>query len=250
MKTSLYNQDGSLCTEAQLFFSLKPDNVSTSEWRKRIKEFKLKLSAEDLIEFKKLIKKKSYLKHKEKRLQQTKKYYQKNKKAITKQHEAYYQANKKEQLSRCRSWAKSNRERINEIAADWRKSNPEKTKQSQENWHAKNPNKRKEYRKKQMSKPTWKLRMAVSTTFKRISQKKPAKTEELLGCSCEEAIKYIESLFTEGMSWDNYGEWHIDHIRPVSSFVENELHLMNKIENLQPLWAEDNLKKGNTYKLM
>ena len=43
------------------------------------------------------------------------------------------------------------------------------------------------------------------------------------------------------MSWKNHGDWHIDHIRPVASFKEDELYLMNHISNLQPLWAEENL---------
>jgi hypothetical protein len=49
------------------------------------------------------------------------------------------------------------------------------------------------------------------------------------------------------MSWDNYGQWHIDHIRPISSFKQEEWEQINHYTNLQPLWAEDNLKKSNKY---
>ena len=49
------------------------------------------------------------------------------------------------------------------------------------------------------------------------------------------------------MYWENHGEWHIDHIRPVSSFTEKDMHLMNHISNLQPLWAEDNLLKSDNW---
>ena len=45
------------------------------------------------------------------------------------------------------------------------------------------------------------------------------------------------------MSWENHGKWHIDHIRPVADFKEDELHLMNHISNLQPLWADENYSK-------
>ena len=86
-----------------------------------------------------------------------------------------------------------------------------------------------------------KFRSLVSGAFKRIGQNKPAKTEQLLGCSWLEAKAHFERLFQEGMRWDNHGEWHIDHIRPVASFELDELHLMNHISNLQPLWAEENL---------
>jgi len=51
------------------------------------------------------------------------------------------------------------------------------------------------------------------------------------------------------MSWDNYGEWHIDHIKPVSLFDELEnVNVVNSLDNLQPLWASENLSKGNKYK--
>jgi len=85
------------------------------------------------------------------------------------------------------------------------------------------------------------LRSLVTGAFKRISKNKPARTEQLLGCSWLEAKAHFERLFQEGMTWENHGEWHIDHIRPVASFKVDELHLMNHISNLQPLWAEENL---------
>jgi hypothetical protein len=48
------------------------------------------------------------------------------------------------------------------------------------------------------------------------------------------------------MSWDNHGEWHIDHIIPASKFDKTEkLCIINSLLNLQPLWAVDNLKKSN-----
>lgn len=63
----------------------------------------------------------------------------------------------------------------------------------------------------------------------------------------DELIKHLESLFKDGMSWDNYGEWHIDHIKPISAFIkEGNLNHneVNALDNLQPLWAKDNLSKG------
>ena len=71
-----------------------------------------------------------------------------------------------------------------------------------------------------------------------------------LGCSIEDFKKYFESMFLEGMTWDNYGKWHIDHIKPLSSFNLNnpdEFKTAVHYTNLQPLWAEDNLKKSNRY---
>jgi 5-methylcytosine-specific restriction endonuclease McrA len=74
--------------------------------------------------------------------------------------------------------------------------------------------------------------------------------ETLVDYSLEELKLHLERQFTEGMSWDNYGEWHIDHIIPVSSFNIQTLDDENfkkcwSLENLQPLWAEQNIKKSN-----
>ena len=74
----------------------------------------------------------------------------------------------------------------------------------------------------------------------------------LLGCSIEVARFHLECQFTKGMSWDNYGYngWHIDHIRPCASFDLTDSEQQKQCfhyTNLQPLWAEDNLKKGDKY---
>jgi len=58
---------------------------------------------------------------------------------------------------------------------------------------------------------------------------------------------YIEGMFKDGMSWSNHGEWHIDHIVPVSWFVKNhqDPYVCNHYTNLQPLWKHENLAKGD-----
>ena len=77
--------------------------------------------------------------------------------------------------------------------------------------------------------------------------KKSKSTEKLVGCSFQELKKYIESKFEFGMNWENYGKWHMDHIRPCSSFdlsKEEGQQACFNFKNLQPLWAKDNLIKG------
>lgn len=89
------------------------------------------------------------------------------------------------------------------------------------------------------------LRSHSSRAFKRIGQSKPTKTEHLIGCTWLEAKEHIEKLFQPGMTWDNHGKWHIDHIIPIaSSKTIEEAIKLNHITNLQPLWAKDNLTKG------
>ena len=57
---------------------------------------------------------------------------------------------------------------------------------------------------------------------------------------------HLEGLFMEGMSWENQGEWHLDHIIPVSiATSEEEIIKLNHYTNFQPLWAEDNIIKSN-----
>ena len=73
--------------------------------------------------------------------------------------------------------------------------------------------------------------------------------EKLLGCTVSFFMKHIESQWKEGMTWDNYGYrgWHIDHIIPCSAFdltKEEEQKKCFHYTNQQPLWAEENMKKG------
>ncbi len=70
----------------------------------------------------------------------------------------------------------------------------------------------------------------------------------LVGCSMENLRTHLQSKFAEGMTWENYGKWHVDHIIPCSSFdMKNEQHQKQCFHytNLQPLWALDNWSKGS-----
>jgi hypothetical protein len=79
---------------------------------------------------------------------------------------------------------------------------------------------------------------------------KSESTIRLLGCSVDFLKQHLESKFVEGMSWSNYGKWHIDHIRPCCSFDLSKPEEQRKCfnwNNLQPLWAKDNLIKNGKY---
>ena len=94
------------------------------------------------------------------------------------------------------------------------------------------------------------LRGRIRTALLSQNQNKSSSTEELIGCTIEDARAYIESQFSEGMTWGNHGQWHIDHRRPCATFDlvdEDEQKKCFHYTNLQPLWATENLGKGASF---
>jgi hypothetical protein len=112
--------------------------------------------------------------------------------------------------------------------------------------------KRREYQKKKresdnLFRMTCNLRSRTSIAFRSSYWHKKSGLKNLLGCNYKTAFKHIESQFRDGMSWDNYGEWHIDHIIPLcSATTVQELESLCHYKNLQPLWAEENISKGGS----
>jgi hypothetical protein len=242
MKTSLYNQDGSLCSEAQLLISLKPDDVSRKEWIKRLKDFRSQLSTEDLKEFERL---RNNKRNARRRAENPEKVKQDRAKwrAENPDYHANYSA----------KWYAENAEKAKQDNAKWYAQNTEKAKANSAKWYAENAEKAKQDNAKRSAErrakdPLYRLqhnmRVMGNRVVKQLSLgKKPACTEKWQGCTAEELKAYLESLFTEGMTWENYGEWHVDHIRPICSFTAEEWEQVNRYTNLRPLWAEDNLAK-------
>ena len=88
------------------------------------------------------------------------------------------------------------------------------------------------------------LRRRLSKTLKDTPRHR--KAHELLGCGLKHFKKHLESLFTEGMTWENYGDWHIDHIRPCMTFDMTKKYNHAKCfhyKNMRPLWGDDNRKR-------
>jgi hypothetical protein len=126
----------------------------------------------------------------------------------------------------------------------WRKENREKLQQINTNYE----------KHRKLTDPEFKLvktlRSRLGTAVRRQNSNKNNTTIELLGCSVSFLKGYLEAKFTEGMTWENHGEWHIDHIKPCASFNlldEEEQKKCFHYTNLQPLWAADNLSKGCKY---
>jgi hypothetical protein len=96
------------------------------------------------------------------------------------------------------------------------------------------------------------IRSRIRSAIKNQYGEKAYKSPELLGCTIEEARLHIESQFKDGMTWENHGlyGWHIDHIRPCASFDLSDPEQQKQCfhyTNLQPLWADENLQKGDKW---
>lgn len=100
------------------------------------------------------------------------------------------------------------------------------------------------------SRPEQKAIQFIRNSLRRLvysSGQRSCSTGFKLNYTRDELVKHMESLFKEGMCWENHGEWHIDHIIPVSYFVKQGVtdpNIVNALSNLRPLWASENKKKG------
>lgn len=123
-------------------------------------------------------------------------------------------------------------------------------------YYNKNPNKRTKKTNMQQLKNYYKNR--VSMNFSRRMRKalnglkEGHSWESLVGYTIIDLKEHLEKQFIDGMSWDNYGKWHIDHIIPIDSFNivsldDEEFKKCWALDNLQPLWALDNIKKSNKW---
>lgn len=158
-----------------------------------------------------------------------------------------------------RRWKKNNLASAQESARRWYKGNKVKAHSATCKWKKENPEKSRvilnRYRSKRvLIDPGFRLRMRLRTRINMAVRaqdgKKAFRTIELLGCSIEHLRLWITFYFRPGMSWSNYGEWQIDHQRPCASFDLTDPTQQKECfhyTNLQPLWAEDNLRKGDKY---
>jgi hypothetical protein len=167
-------------------------------------------------------------------------------------------------------YRKNNSEKIKTASKKCREKYKDKNKQYRDEWYAKNPDYNKKYYEKNKTQMLeqhtkyWNNRyqndpeFRIKHNFRRrllkfLEGNVTARMEYYVGCTLAELKLHIESLWLEGMTWENHSftGWHIDHIVPVSSFDYNEGKLEESLKkcwhysNLQPLWAKDNLAKSN-----
>ena len=156
-------------------------------------------------------------------------------------------------------WVNKNKEKVISYRKEWLEKNSEHRKNYMKEYRERNVNKIREQKRKyekdrKDNDPFYKLccytRTAVYTCLKERSVDKYSNTFDILPYTLEELITHLENNFTEGMTWENYGEWHVDHIKPMASFTfdsvdDESFNECWSLSNLQPLWAKDNLSKGS-----
>ena len=194
----------------------------------------------------------------------TKEYYQKNKERVREYYQKNKERNKERNKEKIRAYYQKNKEKIREYYQKNREKNKEKIRE----YYQKNKERIikacREYKRKNRDKTRKHLclryRNCIEFRIKtrlcgRINRalhgrSKSAHTRELIGCSVSELMTHLELMFKDGMSWKNYGEWHIDHIRPCASFDlldPEQQRICFNWKNLQPLWAIDNIIKSDRY---
>ena len=154
-----------------------------------------------------------------------------------------------------KNYYKINKEYIKKISKKYKEENKDKIKKYNKNYKELNREKIKQYEYNRLNtnkfyKFSHNVRNLISNSFKRGNNKfiKNSKTEIILGCTIEEFRLYIENKFIDDMTLENYGKWHLDHIKPLALATnEEEIIKLNHYTNFQPLWAEDNLIKGSKY---
>lgn len=183
----------------------------------------------------------------------------------------YRAANPEKHREDVRQWQLANPEKHRESARQWRVANPgkakesvrrykagnlEKVRESTRRWQVANPEKHRKNRrsanKKRCSTPRGKLNNTISTSMRRslTGSKAGRHWESLVSYTVNDLKKHLEKKFQPGMTWNNYGEWHLDHRVPISVFnfetpEDIDFKKCWALKNLQPMWAIENIKKSN-----
>jgi len=158
-----------------------------------------------------------------------KKWIELNKEYVSKKQKEWYEDNKEYRKNYLKEYRKNNYEKIKET-----KRNYEKTRKSND--------------------PLYKLignfRTAIYIVLKENNIKKYGHYFDILGYKPKDLIEHLEKKFTDEMTWDNYGEWHVDHKLPITSFNfkdinDEEFKKCWSLDNLQPMWGSENISKSN-----
>lgn len=174
-------------------------------------------------------------------------------KANPEKRRAYYLANREKVNAASAARYKANPEKRRGQCAAWDKAHPEKLKAYQAAWAKANPEKLRAKDARRRAKPQRRIEIAVRCgVWRSLVQggKHGRRTFEALGYTPEQLREHLGHHLRDGMTWDNYGKWHIDHIVPLNAFNYSTVDHVDfrrawALSNLQPLWAVDNMRKGD-----
>ena len=174
-------------------------------------------------------------------------------------HAEYKRHYRKENADKIReygkNWSQANSKKSNGYQNKYRENNREKIRDRSQKWVRENPEKARKARKKcyrkMMENPNCRINRSVRTAIGESlrDNKNGRHWESLVGFTLNDLMIHLERQFTKGMIWNNHGEWHIDHIRPIADFDftspdDLDFKACWSLWNLQPLWAKDNLSKN------
>ena len=158
-----------------------------------------------------------------------------------------------------KKYREKNKNKIDEYSKNWYEQNKEHRKEYLKEYRDKNKDKIREVKRnyektRKHNDPLYKLianfRTAIYTVLKENNLNKYGHYFEILQYSPEDLVKHLEKQFEDGMTWKNYGEWHVDHILPITYFNlkevgDEEFLKCWGLDNLQPMWGDENIKKSN-----
>lgn len=190
--------------------------------------------------------------NKEKIAASDKEYRDANKEKIRQRKKAYREANSEHVKRKKKEWQEANREKSRLRLRAYYKANREKARAAWKRWREENRDRYNAYflDKKAVDASfliATRMRNRIRMALKSRSVSGTSRSVDLIGCTYEQLRTHIESLFLPGMSWERFGEIHIDHIVPCASFDlsdPEQQKICFHYTNLQPLWAKDNLVKG------
>jgi len=197
---------------------------------------------------------KKYRENNKEKIKIINKRYRENNKEKTKLYGKTYREKNKEKLKLSRKiYRENNKEKAKNYRKKYELNNKEKIKFIKKKYVINNKEKinnyvKNRYQKEKDFKLKMLLRHRIYMALKGIAKSK--KTKELLGCTIEELWIHLEKSFKPGMTKENYGKWHIDHIRPCASFDLTKPEEQSKCfhySNLQALWAHENISKGDKF---
>jgi len=188
----------------------------------------------------------------DRRLQMKKLHYQENRESIRESQRRYYADNSRSMKEKAKAYYHSNIDKAREARRRYRRDNLDRVREINRRYSKSVAVHRN--RRRYESDVEYRLSKILRASFRRVivaaKAEKPGTTESSVGYGPEKLRLRMEVQFKPGMSWDNYGEWHIDHKIPVSHFIskgETRPNVINALCNLQPLWAEDNFKKRDQH---